>query len=197
MKKIIILITFLLITITLTGCNDIDNVLDSTTSDSEGIIDSEDSNIYSTETALDNLNYGSAGAMENTIFTIEEMLIYAIQDEYAARQEYSYIITNFDVTKPFSNIMTSEETHIDLLLPLFEAYSITNIEDTSQDHIVTINSLEEAFTIGVQAEILNIAMYNLFLEQTDLPEDIHEVFIKLRDASINHLDAFQKNLDRY
>ena len=36
-------------------------------------------------------------------------------------------------------------------------------------------------------------MYNVFLEY-DLPEDIEAIFISLRDASMNHLNAFEKNL---
>ena len=113
--------------------------------------------------------------------------------DYVARREYDYILNTFDVTKPFSNIITSEETHISLLLPLFETYSIDLPLDTSDEHVITISSLEEAFNIGVYAEIMNIDMYNLFLEQDNLPDDVRDVFIKLRDASLNHLSAFEKN----
>jgi hypothetical protein len=138
-------------------------------------------------------SYGSVSALDQTTFTIEEMLIYALQDEYAARAEYDYVLSTFDITKPFSNIIKSEETHISLLLPLFDTYELAELEDTSDSHLISIGSVEEAFDIGVQAEIFNIAMYNLFLEQDDLPDDIKDVFIKLRDASMNHLAAFEKN----
>jgi hypothetical protein len=142
---------------------------------------------------LDDDSYGSVSALDQSVFAIEEMLIYALQDEYAARAEYDYVISTFDITKPFSNIIKSEETHISLLLPLFDTYNMLDLEDTSDSHLISIASVEEAFDIGVQAEILNISMYNLFLEQEDLPDDIKDVFIKLRDASINHLNAFKKN----
>lgn len=36
-------------------------------------------------------------------------------------------------------------------------------------------------------------MYDLFLEQ-DIPEDVKDVFISLRDASIKHLDSFKKQV---
>ena len=39
-------------------------------------------------------------------------------------------------------------------------------------------------------------MYNLFLEQ-ELPDDVRDVFIALRDASMKHLTAFENNLAKY
>ncbi|MBU1020097.1 MAG: DUF2202 domain-containing protein [Firmicutes bacterium] len=197
MKKI--LITGIVLTsLLLTGCSSVtDN-----TFEEETIVSIDKEVSYNDELTTDDLkddeeSYGSTGALENQEFTIEEMLIYAIQDEFTAKAEYTYIVDNFDVTKPFTNIIPSEETHISLLLPMFEAYQIVVPEDTSSTHLITITSLDEAFATGVLAEELNIAMYDLFLSQDDLPDDIVDVFTKLRDASLNHLAAFQKNLDQY
>ncbi|MCD4826378.1 MAG: DUF2202 domain-containing protein [Acholeplasmataceae bacterium] len=142
------------------------------------------------------VSFGSASALIQDDFTLEDMLVYAIQDEYAARAEYEYILANFDVTKPFSNIIEAEVTHINLLLPLFDIYEFMIPEDTSDQHLIEIESLIDTFETGVVAEQLNIAMYNLFLEQPDLPDDVIDTFIKLRDASINHLAAFQRQLDK-
>lgn len=142
-------------------------------------------------------DYGSTGALESDAFTIEEMLVYALEDEFAARNEYDYILSSFDVSTPFSNIILSEETHIDLLLPMFDIYDIEVPTDRSSEHLIELESLQETFETGVLAEELNIAMYNLFLEQDDLPADLVDVFTKLRDASIHHLEAFQRNAARY
>lgn len=144
---------------------------------------------------IDSSDWGSLSALEETEFTIEEMLIYALQDEFTARAEYIHIMEKFDVTKPFSNIKDSEETHIALLLPLFESYQIEVIDDDSSNHLFEIDTLLEAYEIGVIAEINNIAMYDLFLTQ-DLPDDLIDAFTKLRDASINHLAAFEKNAEK-
>ena len=54
-------------------------------------------------------------------------------------------------------------------------------------------TLNEANQIGVDAEINNIAMYEKFLEQ-ELPDDVRTVFEKLKDASENHLAAFEKQV---
>jgi hypothetical protein len=195
MKKISILISVLLFSFSLSGCDDM-TTIDLNNTETDLLLEEEKSEIINEASNDEHDDYGSLGALDNVSFTIEEMLVYALQDEYAARQEYTYIIENFDITKPFTNIIESEETHISLLLPLFETYDITQIEDSSLDHIISIEDIEDAFATGVQAEILNIAMYNLFLTQDELPEDIKDVFIELRDASENHLAAFQKNLDK-
>lgn len=189
MKKLFGLLGVLIIG--LSGCSDAD--IEESNSE-EVIIESNpllEPSLLSDET-LDDSDWGSLSALENESFTIEEMLIYALQDEYTAKAEYVYIMDTFDVLKPFSNIKSSEETHIALLLPLFEAYGIEVIDDESLDHLFEIDSLQEAYEIGVIAEINNIAMYELFLTQ-ELPDDLREAFIKLRDASENHLAAFEKN----
>jgi hypothetical protein len=80
---------------------------------------------------------------------------------------------------------------------MFDIYDIEVPADGSSEHLIELDSLQETFETGVLAEELNIAMYNLFLEQDDLPADLVDVFTKLRDASINHLEAFQRNADRY
>ncbi|WP_147533427.1 ferritin-like domain-containing protein [Bacillus marasmi] len=143
--------------------------------------------------AEENSDYGSSGALAKTDYTLLEMLTYAIQDEYTARAEYVAIMDVYGVQKPFSNIKMSEENHIAMLVPLFDKYGFELPADTAADHIVVPGSLLEAYKIGVQAEIYNIAMYDAFLKQ-DLPYDVRSVFIKLRDASYNHLNAFENKV---
>lgn len=203
MRKLTTLLLFITLGITLSACDgSTEETLTTpdTTNDSEFIIETTDDTFEVLENEDDDDDdddYGSTGALQATDYTLEDMLLYAIQDEYAARAEYDYILNTFDVTKPFSNIINSEETHISMLIPLFEAYGIELPEDTAEDHLITIESLEETFAIGVIAEINNIAMYNIFLESEELPEDVYDVFVKLRDASENHLAAFEKNAAKY
>jgi hypothetical protein len=203
MNKLIPILLLFVFSITLSACdaNTVDlSTLEDSSIDSSIISEIDDEALEATiyeNTVTEDSDYGSSGALQATDYTLEDMLLYAIQDEYAARSEYDYILQTFDVTKPFSNIIESEEQHISMLLPLFETYGIELPEDTSFEHLLSIDSLEETFSIGVIAEINNIAMYNLFLETEDLPDDVYDVFVKLRDASINHLAAFQKNAAKY
>ncbi len=135
--------------------------------------------------------FGALAALEKDGLTIEQMLVYAIQDEYMARQEYESIMDEFGEQRPFSNIINAEVTHIQWLKELFDKYGYSIPEDTAAQYVVLPASIEEAMEVGVQAEINNIAMYEKFMEE-DLPDDIMDVFIELRDASQNHLAAFEK-----
>src|SRR5665648_483639 len=74
-----------------------------------------------TAMAADN-TFGSVGANADSDYTLEEMLTYAIQDEYMAQAEYNTIIEKYGVQRPFSNIVRTEATHIGYLLPLFGTY---------------------------------------------------------------------------
>ena len=143
--------------------------------------------------ALSVSGYGSAGATADSNLSLADMLTYAIQDEYAARAEYELILDDYGTVRPFSNILRAEETHIDALLPLFTEYGITAPSDTGADHAALPDSLTSAYQTGVNAEVTNIAMYELFLEQ-NLPADVRAVFKSLMHASENHLRAFQNRL---
>lgn len=140
-------------------------------------------------------DYGALGSFEKESYTLEDMLVYSIEDEYLARTEYEKIMEAFGEQRPFSNIIRAEEYHIELLKPLFEEYGIDIPDDKSQEYVHVPESLSVAYDTGVQAEVNNIKMYEMFLEQ-DIPDDVKYVFELLKNASENHLEAFQRNLDR-
>ena len=189
MKKITILVITLLFTITLSGCEEFGSYTDEAKLELlEETIDDE----YYEYTEV----WGSVSALNTESLTIEAMLTYAIQDEYSAYAEYEYILENFDVTKPFSNIINAEASHIEMLLPLFDVYEIEVPYNDAENHLLPVIDIADTFRTGVIAEILNIDMYNLFLEQ-DLPDDLRDTFVALRDASMKHLTAFENNLAKY
>lgn len=139
--------------------------------------------------------YGAKGALADQNLTIFDMLTYAAQDEYLAHGEYQAIIDNFGSQKPYTNIIRAEETHLAYLKEVYVSYELDFPADGSADHIVVPTDLLEAAETGVQAEIDNIAMYELFLTY-DLPDNVLEVFTALKGGSDSHLLAFQKQVDK-
>jgi hypothetical protein len=137
--------------------------------------------------------FGSQGALDDNDLSLADMLTYALQDEYLAHAEYDLILSEYGSVRPFTNIIRAEETHIDTLLPLFEAYGITAPADDAASRVASIASLTAAYQAGVNAEVNNIAMYETFLDQ-NLPDDVRIVFESLMHASENHLRAFQNRL---
>jgi len=141
-------------------------------------------------------DFGAAAVKEGETYTIEQMLTYAIQDEYLAQAEYKAIIAKFGVDRPFTNIMKAEGTHVEHLLPLFAAYNVPVPADTATEHVALPETLQEIYQIGVTAEVHNIGMYAAFLAQEGLPDDVKDVFEALKRASESHLQAFQRNADK-
>lgn len=139
--------------------------------------------------------YGAQGALEDTDLTVYDMLVYAAQDEYLAHGVYNAVIDSFGNQRPYGNIVQAEATHLSLLKELFAAYGLEFPNDDSAEHIVAPASLLEAAQAGVQAEIDNIAMYSLFMEN-ELPDDIMQVFAKLESGSQSHLMAFQRQVNK-
>lgn len=137
---------------------------------------------------------GSSSALADTDgYTLEEMLVYALQDEYAARAEYAAIIAEYGEVKPFTNILAAENVHIDRLLALFATYGFTVPADEAASSVVLPDSLSSAYSTGVAAEQANIAMYEAFLATEGLPEDVASAFTALRNASVQHQKAFSRD----
>lgn len=127
---------------------------------------------------------------ENGEYSLEDMLTYALVDEYTAKATYEAIIAAYGEVKPFTNIVVAEQTHIDLLLPLFATYGISI---PVNDVVVTElpDSISSALATGIAAEEANIALYQAFLQQ-DVPADVQVVFEQLITASTHHLNAFTR-----
>ncbi len=123
------------------------------------------------------------------------MLTFALQDEFLAQARYDNILETFGEVPTFSRIKQAEMRHISALIPLFERYQIPLPEDISQNFVTTPESIKASYAAGVQGEVDNIAMYDKFLS-FDLPVDMRIVFQQLRNASLNHLDAFERGLAR-
>jgi rubrerythrin len=140
-------------------------------------------------------NYGSKGALNATSLTLPQMLTYALQDEHLAQSRYKNVLETFGDIRTFAQIKEAELRHISALLPLFEKYQVPVPEDISQSFVKTPGSVKSAFAASVEAEVDNIAMYEKFLAY-DLPNDIRMVFTQLRNASRNHLAAFERGLGR-
>lgn len=158
-------------------------------------VDTKPESLDESDKILSTEGHGAKGALADDDMSIADMLMYAIQDEHLARGEYQAIIEKFGSQNPYSNILSAESTHISYLEEVYEAYEIDIPDDISADHIVVPGDLLEAAEVGVQTEIDNIAMYERFLSY-ELPENIEEVFIALRDGSKSHLLAFEKQVER-
>lgn len=141
-------------------------------------------------------DYGAQAVKAGEPYTVEQMLTYALQDERLAHAGYTAIIEAFSADRPYTNILRAEAAHIAWLLPLFEAHGVPVPEDTAAKRVALPASLEESYTEEAAAEELNIAMYETFLAQENLPDGLREMFEHLKRGSENHLAAFQQNADR-
>jgi hypothetical protein len=141
-------------------------------------------------------DFGAKGALNDPSITLEEALVYAIQDEYLAQARYDVVIGKFGNIRPFGNIKTAEQQHISALVSLFQKYDKQIPENKAKQYVTAPGTLKDAFNEGVQAEIDNIAMYDKLKTVPSLPEDVKLVFTQLGNASKNHLRAFQRGAGR-
>ncbi|WP_404448318.1 hypothetical protein [Sutcliffiella horikoshii] len=139
--------------------------------------------------------YGAKGALNAASLTLPEILTYTLQDEYLAQARYNRILGTYGYIRTFARIQEAELRHISALLPLFQQYQVPVPQDISPQFVTTPPSIKDAYAAGVEGEIENIGMYEKFLA-LDIPNDMRIVFTRLRDASVNHLAAFERGLAR-
>lgn len=141
--------------------------------------------------------YGAAAILPGQNYTVEQMLTYAIQDEYLAQAEYQAFIKAYGTNTAFTNFERAETRHIARLVQLFEARGWqVPVNDAASRLAPAPADILDAFREEVELEKANIAMYELFLTQKDLPEDVKLAFTALRNASRNHLAAAERNVQR-
>jgi hypothetical protein len=124
------------------------------------------------------------------------MVLEALDDEYKARALYRLVIKTFGPVRPFINIVEAEDTHARVLEALCVRYKIPLPPDDWEAKLQPPSSVLEACRAGVEGEVKNIAMYDRFLQETDLP-DVRIIFQRLQARSREaHLPAFERCVAR-
>jgi hypothetical protein len=122
----------------------------------------------------------------------QQAMIDSINDEYHARAFYNAVIEKFGEVKPFTNIVKSENNHVNLWVNIFGRYNLPIPSDSFANNIKAPETLEEACKMAVEAEIANVKMYDNFLTFVEQP-DLKIAFSRLREISQErHLPAFQR-----
>ncbi|MCI5189104.1 MAG: DUF2202 domain-containing protein [Candidatus Electrothrix sp. AS4_5] len=140
---------------------------------------------------------GGSGVTQTSASTadLKSYLTTAINDEYRAKNTYIAVMNKFGQVKPFVEIKESEEQHISMLVNLFNQYGLSVPANTG-NALSAPATLSEACSLGVQAEIENVQMYDDLLAGTTEYADVQTVFKQLQSASQNqHLPAFQNCAD--
>jgi hypothetical protein len=124
---------------------------------------------------------------------IGDMLELAVQEEYKAQYLYASVLEDYPGAMPFATIVESEMRHVEALKLLFTRRQMAPpTSDYGPGDFDPFASLQAACAGGVDAETKDAAFYTPYLNRTDLPQDVKNVFTNLQAASLyNHLPAFE------
>jgi hypothetical protein len=135
----------------------------------------------------------------------KNQLKYLVEEEKLARDVYSYLAANVTSHK-FSNIVKSEQSHMDQVSALLKTYGVSNPTTKraagvflNKDLQALYNSLTKegaasvaaAFGVGVKIENIDIADLEKDLK-SKYSADISTILQGLLRASQNHLAAFAR-----
>lgn len=124
---------------------------------------------------------------------VRDALVTALQDEHHAHAVYARVIEAHGDVRPFVNVVRAEQRHIDALLRTFGTLGIAAPEPAwTTANVPAFASVAEACAAAATAERENIALYDQLLAP-ELPPNVRQVFVRLRDASLErHLPAFER-----
>ena len=115
----------------------------------------------------------------------------AVLEEYGALNLYQNVIDQFGNVYPFSQIVLSEQQHINALVRQATKYGVEVPSNPGLAEASSFTSLTEACQAGVDAETADAALYDE-LKPDVVHTDILRVFDNLQSASLDiHLPAFE------
>lgn len=126
---------------------------------------------------------------------IAAILVEALQEEYKAQMLYRSVLGTFGPdTAPFALIAESEARHVGALQRLFTRRQLAPPASVwAPSSFPPFASVPLACAAGIVAEQEDAAFYTPYLQRTDLPQDVRNVFTNLQAASLeNHLPAFER-----
>jgi hypothetical protein len=115
-----------------------------------------------------------------------------LQDEYHAESIYLGVLADLGDQRPFANVVYAEQRHSEAIVRLYGNHGlVAPVSQWTVDNVPHFDSVTEACTAAVSAELDNVALYDTYLT-LDLPQDVRNVFENNRAASLErHLPAFQ------
>lgn len=123
---------------------------------------------------------------------VKDALLESINEEYKAHATYQAVIDKLGDVGPFSNIVKSEQSHIDAWKTLLTKYGVAIPADPFLGKVTVPATLKEACAAGAAAEKADVALYDRLLK-TVTESDIVSVMEQQRKVSQeNHLPAFER-----
>jgi len=152
------------------------------------------------------------GSGQTVLLTEEEQnwMVFMREEEKLARDTYLYLYAKWKMPI-FSNIASAEQRHTDAIKTLLDRYGISDPaagngpgKFSNPSLQVLYNNLIAKGSIS-KVEALNVGVIIEVVDINDLDEaittarhnDIKTVYGNLRQASYNHLDAFESQLAKY
>lgn len=127
----------------------------------------------------------------DTAYTLEEMLNYALLDEYTTEAAAAAVNAKFGEQSPFAELQVLTVQRILLLKGLFESYGFAIPENTAAENLKVPSSLQAAYNAGLKAETRKVQMYEAFLAQAGLPDSVRAAFEELLQGAKDARDIFE------
>lgn len=123
---------------------------------------------------------------------LKDVLKDGINEEYRARATYQAVLDKFGQVAPFINIRNAENTHVDAWKRLYEVNKLDFPPDIYAGRMVAPADLKKACAEGVEAEKVDVALYDKLMKETTDAEALKVMAEQRKVSQENHLPAFEQ-----
>lgn len=123
---------------------------------------------------------------------LQEILTEAVNEEYKARATYQAVIDKFGQQLPFTNIVSSENTHVEQWVSLLQKFGYPVPADPFAGKVTAPATLQAACATGVAAEKEDVALYDRLMKLTTNQEVLNVMQQQRQVSQDNHLPAFER-----
>ncbi|MGE3074400.1 MAG: DUF2202 domain-containing protein [Dehalococcoidia bacterium] len=131
-------------------------------------------------------------ATSSSTDAVKSALLESINEEYKAHATYQAVIDKLGNVAPFSNIVVSEQSHIDAWKTLLTKYEIAIPDDPFLGKVTAPATKAEACTAGVAAEKEDVALYDRLMATVSEPDILAVMQQQRKVSQENHLPAFER-----
>lgn len=113
------------------------------------------------------------------------------EGEFAAAASYQAVLDKFGQVEPYVTILSAEQRHISALTRQLSAFGVDVPSNPYLGHLTAPADLKTAAQAWAEGEILNVALYDRLLAETE-SGNLTRVFTNLRRSSQeSHLPMFE------
>ena len=129
---------------------------------------------------------------EDKNLSVEKMVKYALQNEYEKRDTYKFLVDRFINEKAFDEIYNNKKVSVSIIEAFANKQGVKIEKYKANKNINIYSNIKETKTAMRDSELENIIIYNTFINQKEVPQELILVFSRIKEISKMNLNLLKQ-----